>query len=198
MWPSQPQLPLPIDTPRFHADEELALELPAPLLDWVRRAAVAPPRSAPINHSAAHRQLPSVVRVSYYDNYNLPSAIRVQLGADSLGARTVVLRRGSRHGSVDLEATAFQLLAEIGLPAPAVLAGPCSDIPGELHTCMLPPSSGGPAHAGRLLGQALDRLLECSGACHAHPLAGRFPTLTLQDELKMVERNDGGAALSNQ
>jgi hypothetical protein len=63
---------------------------------------------------------------------------------------------------------------------------------------MLPPSSGGPAHAGRLLGQALDRLLECSGACHAHPLAGRFPTLTLQDELKMVERNDGGAALSNQ
>ena len=213
MWPSQPQLPLPIDTPRFHADEELALELPAPLLDWVRRAAVAPPRSAPINHSAAHRQLPSVARVSYYDNYNLPSAIRVQLGADSLGARTVVLRRGSRHGSVDLEATAFQLLAEVGLPAPAVLAGPCSDIPAELHTClavselpgmnlqkisMLPPSSGGPAHAGRLLGQALDRLLECSGACHAHPLAGRFPTLTLQDELKMVERNDGGAALSNQ
>ena len=34
----------PVDAPRFHTDEELVLELPAPLLDWVRRAAIAKER----------------------------------------------------------------------------------------------------------------------------------------------------------
>jgi len=135
----------------------------------------------------------------------------VQLSTDRLGARAVALRRGSRHGSVELEAAAFQLLREVGLPAPIVLAGPSTDIPGEHDSClavcelpgmnlqkisMLPPTSGGPAHAARLLGQALDQLLERTPACYAHPLAERFATLTLEDELREVDRNDGGAAPS--
>ena len=198
----------PVDAPRFHTDDELALELPAPLLDWVRRAAIAPPRCAPINHSAAHRQLPSVTSISYYDNYNLPSAIRVQLGADCVGARAVVLRRGSRQGSVELEAAAFQLLSDVGFPVPLILAGPSRDISGEPNSClavselpgmnlqkisMLPPTSGGAALAGRLLGQALDQLLERRSACLAHPLAAHFPTLTLEAELRIVGENDAGA-----
>jgi uncharacterized membrane protein YgcG len=203
-----PKPPPPSDEPRFHTDDELALELPVALLDWVRRAAVAPPKAAPINHSAAYRPLPAVATTAYYDNYHLPGAIRVQLAGGVAGARAVALRRGSRKGSVELEAAAFELLADVGIPVPAILAGPSSDIPGEPECCllvselpglnlqklsMLPPLSGGlteGGHAAGLFGQALDRLLESSAACQAHSLAVRFPTLSLADELRLVEGED--------
>ena len=147
----------PADAPRFHTHAELLLELPPPLLDWVRRGAVRPPPSAPINHSAEARGYPDITSVAFYDNYNLPSAIRVTLD----NARTVVLRRGSRSGSVELEAAAFTLLASVGLPVPVILAGPSSEIEGEADFCMvvtelagmnllkismLPPASGGLGH----------------------------------------------------
>lgn len=117
--------PPPMDAPRFHSDAELRIEL----LEWVWRAAVAPgSRVAPrrgqrqsTTPCSAHRAPPQAVSVSYYDNYTLPSTIWVQLS----GARTVALRCGSWNGSVDLEAGPFRILADVGLPAPAVLAGPC-------------------------------------------------------------------------
>jgi hypothetical protein len=48
----------------------------------------------------------------------------------------VALRRGSRHGSVRLEAAAFAVLADVGLPVPTVLAGP-TGVEGDAEACLL-------------------------------------------------------------
>ena len=48
----------------------------------------------------------------------------------------MALRRGSRHGSVRLEAAAFAVLADVGLPVPTVLAGP-TGVEGDAEACLL-------------------------------------------------------------
>ena len=187
--------PVPeLELPRFHSDAELSLELPPALREWVLRAAQS-------GGSAAASA--DVSSVDYYDNYNLPSAIRVEL----TDGRGVALRRGSRSGSVSLEAAAFALLADVGLPVPTVLAGPAgpSELPGEADDCLLVAElpginlqklsmiAGETGHAARLLGEAVDRLLAIGPACRAHPAAGQFPVLSLRDELCEVEAADNGA-----
>jgi hypothetical protein len=64
-----------------------------------------------------------VSKSEYFDNYDLPCPIRVEVQSRDGRRETVVLRSPSR-GSVEAEADLLRFLGRSGLPVPRVLAGP--------------------------------------------------------------------------
>ena len=64
-----------------------------------------------------------VSKSEYFDNYDLPCPIRVEVQRRDGRRETVVLRSPSR-GSVEAEADLLRFLGRSGLPVPRVLAGP--------------------------------------------------------------------------
>ena len=62
-----------------------------------------------------------ITRAAYFDNYNLPCPIKVDVQLPDGGLESVVVRT-TRHGSVELEALLLEALMKIDFPAPEVLA----------------------------------------------------------------------------
>ncbi|HEX4124017.1 MAG TPA: hypothetical protein VHY37_04760, partial [Tepidisphaeraceae bacterium] len=68
-------------------------------------------------------QLGSISRALYFDNYDLPCPIRVELIRGDGSRDGVVLRREAQH-QVQIEVEVYEALSEFGLPVPRVLARP--------------------------------------------------------------------------
>src|ERR1035438_10217844 len=64
-----------------------------------------------------------ITQATYFDNYNLPCPIRVEVVTKGNKSKVVVLRK-TRHGNVEVEARMFRALKEYGLPVPEILSGP--------------------------------------------------------------------------
>lgn len=64
-----------------------------------------------------------ITKATYFDNYDLPCPIKVEVETKENTSRVVVLRK-TRHGNVEVEARMFRALKEYGLPVPEILSGP--------------------------------------------------------------------------
>lgn len=91
----------------FHTEDELVVGLSQTEIDLVLSIF---PTGASVEES------------HYFDNYDLPCPIKVRVKQPNGESKLVVLRR-ARHGDVEREVAVEQLLSEIGLPVPRVLAG---------------------------------------------------------------------------
>ena len=143
-----------------------------------------------------------IARVIYFDNYDLPCPIRVEVTTTKNAPAVVVLRR-ARHGSVETEVEMFRALKECGLPVPEVLAGPFryengelgaiySLLEGESLQALAMRSDVGLQQAKTLLVEAVFRLIEAGRFIADHEVSQRLPRHTLRSELETVKAGDTG------
>src|ERR1017187_10089139 len=71
-----------------------------------------------------------ITQATYFDNYDLPCPIRVEVETKENKSKVVVLRK-TRHGNVEEEARMFRALKEYGLPVPEILSGPFRNEEGD-------------------------------------------------------------------
>jgi hypothetical protein len=138
----------------------------------------------------------TITQATYFDNYNLPCPIRVEVKTKENITRAVVLRK-TRHGSVELEVKMFRALKECGLPVPEVLSLPSQNENGE-HVAVYSllegenlqklsmRSEGDLQEAKRLLVKAVLALMSASSFIAKHEVSKSLPRLSLQEELKTI------------
>ncbi|MEK7187616.1 MAG: phosphotransferase [Patescibacteria group bacterium] len=142
----------------------------------------------------------SVIRATYFDNYDLPCPVRVDIATKGKKIRSVVLRR-SRHGSIKKEAQIFKALSEFGLPVPEVLKEPFKNekgewvavyslLPGENLQKLSMGSKKDLALAKRLVVEAVLKLSKATRFINKHKVSRLLPRHTLVSELKAVSEPD--------
>lgn len=140
----------------------------------------------------------AITKATYFDNYDLPCPIRVEVETKGNKSATVVLRK-ARHGDVDVEVAVFRALKEFGLPVPEILSGPFRNeddepvavyslLEGESLQHLSMRSEDGLHEAKGLLIQAVLELLNTSRFIADHEASKLFPRRTLLSELESVKR----------
>ena len=143
----------------------------------------------------------SIHDARYFDNYDLPCPIRVQVRLPDGRMEGIVLRQG-RHGPVGFEAAVLRALERLGLPVPRLLAemppGADGD-PGAMVLSLLPGTSlqaismaspSGLEVAQNLLIEAVTRLSELTAPLEGAPVGRSLPRLRLADQLRAVAVSD--------
>ena len=137
-----------------------------------------------------------IVRSQYFDNFDLPCPVRVDVHLADGPTETVVLR-SSRRGGVVREAALLTVLSRLGLPVPVVLAEPALDLFGE-SVCVLSMLSGINLQIFSM--QFPDRLQECTqlvlcaisqlsdttNSLLKEPMCQLIPRRTLLDQLDSI------------
>ncbi|MBT4499028.1 MAG: phosphotransferase [Gemmatimonadetes bacterium] len=163
----------------FHSDDELAVHLSEDEISFVLSSS---PDGAFIESSR------------YFDNYDLPCPVKVEVCEPSGQSKIVVLRK-TRHGDLTLEAEVETTLSEIGLSVPAILAGPKSGalvvsyLPGEDLQHFSMRSAAHVQKAMSLLLDALQTLERLTDKVESTSLAGQLPKRTLIAELEAISQS---------
>lgn len=141
-----------------------------------------------------------ITKALYFDNYDLPCPIRVELAAKDSNHKTVVLRK-TRHGSVENEVRILRALKESGLPVPEVIRDPFENEKGEKAAVysLLPGEnlqklSMRGAHylteSKNLMIEAIIKLRDVSAFIKKHNASEIIPEQTLSAELESVRTNN--------
>jgi aminoglycoside/choline kinase family phosphotransferase len=141
----------------------------------------------------------AVAGAAYFDNYDLPCPVRVDVSRKDGKMESVVLK-AARHGDVRTEVRVMRALEEFGLPVPAVLAEPFltedgkyaavySLLPGENLQKLSMRSEKDLAAAKDLVLRAVSELTAATEFVRNHEVSKILPTITLTDELESLETN---------
>jgi Phosphotransferase enzyme family len=151
---------------------------------------------------------PSFISISqsiYFDNYDLPCPVRVEVKTADDNFRKVVLRK-TRHGDIRLEVKMLQSLHKFGLPVPQVLSKPFKNeygewcaiysfLPGENLQKLSSRSEEGLQQAKELLIQAVQKLISASEFIATQKELKDLPRITLTQELeKITQKKDAWLA----
>jgi aminoglycoside phosphotransferase len=142
----------------------------------------------------------SISKSVYFDNYDLPCPIQIEVERLDGNSEKVVLRK-NRHGDVQLEVDVFHALNEFGLPVPKVLVEPFKNENGERCSVysLLPGtnlqklSSGSEDNliqAKKLLIEAIQALSKASEFISHHKIFNEIPKISLKQELENIEEKD--------
>lgn len=142
----------------------------------------------------------SIASAAYFDNYDLPCPIRIEVRSKDGETVTVVLRK-ARHGNVDSEVQVLRALKEFGLPVPEVLCEPFENklgervvvysvLPGENLQKLSILSETGLEQSKQLLVKAVGELTSTTEFMAAHQVAVIIPRITLKDELEFLNREN--------
>ena len=143
----------------------------------------------------------SVSKSIYFDNYDLPCPVLVEVTKANKDKKKLVLRK-NRHGDVKLETTVIMALEEFGLPVPKILAKPFQNenkewcavyslLPGENLQKIASKSSEDLELAKKLLVQAVQELAKASDFISKHELLHDLPRIDLEQELENIKVKDG-------
>lgn len=170
---------------QFHSDRELS----ASLTDKEKKRILSlyPSKS-------------EIIKVAYFDNYDLPCPIKVEIKTNKGAYSSVVLRK-ARHGSVDKEVRTIRILKKIGLLVPDVLISPFVNEKGERVAIysLLPGvnlqklsmrSKSGQRMAVRLLISAVVKLMSVTGVIEKGTMREPFPRLSVISELRKVNKKN--------
>lgn len=138
----------------------------------------------------------SVSSATYFDNYDLPCPICVNVKTRDNKNIRVVLRK-SRHGDVRKEIKIFRALKEYGLPVPEILSGLFrtndgeyaiiySLLPGENLQKLSMRSDKDLILAKKLLIQAVIKLMDVTTFIKKHEVSRILPSITLVSELETL------------
>jgi hypothetical protein len=145
-----------------------------------------------------------IVEACYFRREYLPCPIRVGVRTPEGSTRSLVLRV-ARHGDVGQEARLLPILAGVGLPVPAVLAGPAPDpdvpthpdvavyslMPGIDLLQLSQQSAQDCRLAANLVLEGARRLASLTRTLRATAQAGFVHTVTLHDQLQAVVSRGG-------
>jgi hypothetical protein len=137
-----------------------------------------------------------ITKPTYFDNYNLPCPIRVEVETSENKSRVVVLRK-TRHGNVEVEVKMFRALKEYGLPVPEILSDPFRNevgdyvaiyslLEGEDLQKLSMYSEDDLQEAKRLLVEAVLALMDASSFIAKHEVSKSLPQRSLQVELEAI------------
>ena len=137
-----------------------------------------------------------ITKPTYFDNYNLPCPIRVEVETSENKSRVVVLRK-TRHGNVEVEVKMFRALKEYGLPVPEILSDPFRNevgdyvaiyslLEGENLQKLSMRSEDDLQEAKRLLVEAVLALMDASSFIAKHEVSKSLPQRSLQVELEAI------------
>ena len=138
----------------------------------------------------------TIVKSQYFDNYDLPCPIRVDVVLACGQEETVVLR-SARRGSVELEANLLRVLGRLGLPVPRILAEPAlgpagrsmvvlSMLPGRNLQKFSMESAGHLQASKKILLEGISRLSGLSGSLAEDPIYHSIPHWKLPAQLQGV------------
>lgn len=138
----------------------------------------------------------SISEAVYFDNYDLPCPVRVNVETKD-GRTVIVVLRKNRHGDVRKEIQIMGALREYGLPVPEILVEPFetedneyaavySLLPGENLQKLSMRSDKDLTLAKELLVQAVIELIDASDYIRGHKVSKILPSITLTDELKSL------------
>lgn len=142
----------------------------------------------------------TINEAEYFDNYDLPCPVRVNVVTKDDNIVTVVLRK-NRHGDVRKEIQILRALKEYGLPVPEILSDPFeikngeyaavySLLPGENLQKLSMQSEQGLILAKNLLVEAVIELIDVTDFVRKHEVAKILPEIRLSDELKVLNTED--------
>ena len=138
-----------------------------------------------------------ITQATYFDNYDLPCPIEVEVETKGNTSRAVVLRK-TRHGNVEMEVKMFRALKEYGLPVPEILSGPFRNevgdyvaiyslLEGENPQKLSMRSADDLQEAKRLLVKAVLALMGASSFIAKHEVSKSLPHRSLQLELEEIK-----------
>lgn len=144
-------------------------------------------------------QLPTgarILRTIYFDNYDLPCPIRVDIVVPDGTNQTLVLR-SMRHGNVEFEVKLLKTLSKIGLPVPLVLAEPViepngepvvllSFLPGTNLQALSMQSKESLQLAKHFLIEGISHLSEMTNTVITEPIGKSLPHYSLLSQLQSV------------
>jgi len=141
-----------------------------------------------------------IARSAYFDNYNLPCPIKVEVATRENHSKMVVLRR-ARHGKVEVEVRMLRALKEFGLPVPELLTGPfrnedgtCEAVYSFLEGKNLQKLSMGSEdelqEAKQMLVKAVLTLTGASSFLAKHEVSQWVPRRSLQLEWEAIKTSD--------
>lgn len=136
----------------------------------------------------------------YFDNYDLPCPVKVNVAKRDKSIVTLVLRK-NRHGDIDKEVQIFRALKEYGLPVPDVLVDPFANenneyaavyslLPGKNLQKLSMKSAEGLELAKKLLIDAVVNLINATDFIKNHEVSKFLPEVTLASELGVVNKQD--------
>ena len=160
-------------------------------------------RRAPLTESEKKKILgidssfQEIAQATYFDNYDLPCPIRVEVETSENKSRVVVLRK-TRHGNVEVEVKMFRALKEYGLPVPEILSDPFRNevgdyvaiyslLEGENLQKLSMRSVDDLQEAKRLLVEAVLALMGASSFIAKHEVSKSLPRRSLQLELEEIK-----------
>jgi hypothetical protein len=141
-----------------------------------------------------------ITQATYFDNYNLPCPIRVEVETKENVTRAVVLRK-TRHGNVEVEVKMFRALKEYGLPVPEILSPPFRNENGE-HAAVYSLLEGENLQklsmrsevdlqkAKHLLIEAVLALMGASSFIAKHEISRSLPQRSLHQELESIRTSN--------
>jgi hypothetical protein len=141
-----------------------------------------------------------IKKAVYFDNYDLPCPIRVEIETVDGQNQTVVLRK-NRHGDIKNETRIFRALKEFGIPVPEILVEPFetdrseyaavySLLPGENLQKLSMRGDKYLIQARDLLIEAVAELSNITTALRNHSVAEIIPDKPLLSELKSTYINN--------
>jgi len=142
----------------------------------------------------------SVSKSVYFDNYDLPCPILVEVKTKYGELKKMVLRK-TRQGNVKKEVQIIKLLEEFGLPVPKILHLPFKNengeyvaiyslLPGENLQKLSMGSKKELNEAKRLLILAVTKLMNTTQFIRRSKLSRVLPTITLDSELKNLNTKE--------
>jgi len=143
-----------------------------------------------------------ITQAAYFDNYDLPCPVRVEVRTRENQSRIVVLRT-CRHGNVDIEIKMFRALGEYGLPVPKILAEPFRNehgrvvaiyslLEGENLQRLSMQSFQALQDAKHLLLEAVHVLMDAGNFILEHEVSESLPRRDLRTELETIEARQNG------
>jgi len=141
-----------------------------------------------------------VLKSIYFDNYDLPCPILVEVKTKYGELKKMVLRK-TRHGNVKKEVQIIKLLEEFGLPVPKILHLPFKNengayvaiyslLPGENLQKLSMGSKKELNEAKRLLISAVTKLMDATQFIRKSKISRVLPIITLDFELKKLNSKD--------
>jgi aminoglycoside phosphotransferase (APT) family kinase protein len=154
---------------------------------------------------AAYPRGTAVTAVESYRSGYLPFPARVTLALPDGREDSCVVKLGEDIGRIQHEGRVLAALAELGLPVPALLAGPAvlehadppaaalaiSVLPGEPLPWIDLTDLATANRTCRLLLEGIEQLHALTTAVEAHPVAAHLPRRTLQGELAALLSAEG-------
>lgn len=136
----------------------------------------------------------------YFDNYDLPCPIKVEVMKKSGNDETIVLRK-NRHGDIQNEVRMFRALKEFGLPVPEILSEPFENeqkeyvaiyslLPGENLQKLAMRGDEHLEEAKNLLIEAVLKLKNVTSLIKRHEVSEIIPELPLNTELETLNTGD--------